>query len=63
MTEHENLWEQVGNKCLEHALAILDNETALDIDKTKAVSGLVSTAVLIDLLNLRWAEQNRCATI
>ena len=59
--KNESLWEQVGNKCLECALTLLDEETAPDINKTRAVENLVATAVSIDLLNLRWAKQTRYA--
>lgn len=48
--KNESLWKQVGNKCLERALALLDEETALDANKTRTVESLVAVAVLIDLL-------------
>lgn len=57
--EQVNLLEKVGNKCLEQALMLLNEKTALNADKIKAVSDLVGIAISIDALNLRWAEQNR----
>lgn len=59
--ERVNLWEQTGNKCLECALELLNSKTALDMDKARTVGKLVETAISIDTLNLRWAEQNRYA--
>lgn len=57
--EQESLWEQVGNRCLERALALLNEETALDMNNIRAAKELVKIAVSIDLLNLRWTEQSR----
>ncbi len=56
-----NLWKKVGNKCLERALELLDEETALDDDKTGAIDKLTGIAISIDILNLRREEQNRYA--
>ena len=58
--EKENLWEKVGNKCLKQAEKLLDSETAPTAATVGAVKGLVETAISIDMLNLHWAEQNRC---
>lgn len=54
-----SLWEQVGNKCLSSALAMLESETAPTAVTVETVRGLVEAAIAIDTLNLRWAEQNR----
>lgn len=57
--EQANLWEKVGNKCLEHALELLDAGTILDDDKTRAVGKLVEIAISIDMLNLHWEEHKQ----
>ncbi len=54
--EQVNLWEKVGNKCLERALELLGEETVLDDDKTEAIDKLTGIAISIDMLNLRWEE-------
>lgn len=60
--ENNNLWEQVGNECLGKALNLLKSETAPTAATAETVGRLVETAIAIDALNLRWAEQNRsCA--
>ena len=54
--EQVNLWEKVGNKCLERALELLGEETVLDDDKARAIDKLTGIAISIDMLNLRWEE-------
>lgn len=54
-----SLWEQVGNKCLSCALILLESETAPTAATVETAKSLVETAIAIDTLNLRWAEQNR----
>lgn len=57
-----NLWEQIGNKCLTCAIHMLENESVLDPATIGAVKLLVETAVSIDNLNLRWTQQTQsCA--
>lgn len=51
-----NLWEQVGNRCLEHALNLLDEKTAPTAATVQTVKGLVDVALSIDMLNLHWAQ-------
>lgn len=55
----ENLWEQVGNKCLSCALTLLETKTTQTEATVEVVKALVETAVLIDTLNLRWEQQSR----
>ena len=57
--EVNNLWEQVGNRCLEHALNLLDEKTAPTAATVETVKGLVDVALSIDMLNLHWARQTR----
>lgn len=59
MEEKENLWEKVGNRCLEHALKLLESETAPTIEAAGAIRTLVETAIDIDELNLRQSDQSR----
>lgn len=60
MTEEtNNLWYEVGNKCLEHAKSLLDSETATTAATIEAVTGLVEVAIAIEALNLRWNEKNQ----
>lgn len=54
-----DLWMDVGNKCLEKASALLEDEAAPTAETAGAVRELVKTAIEIDLLNLRWAQQSR----
>lgn len=54
-----DLWAEVGNKCLSKATALIDSETVPTAATVETVKGLVETAISIDLLNLRWAEQSR----
>lgn len=57
--KNKNLWELVGNMCLEKALTILKKENHLDVETTKVVRNLVEVAILIDSLNLQWQAQNQ----
>lgn len=59
MDKERNLWNEVGNKCLRRALELLDSETTPTVATAEVVKSLVETAVSMDLLNLRWAIQNR----
>ncbi len=59
MEEKNNLWVQVGNKCLSHALTLLENETVPTAATVETVRGLVEIAISIDALNLRWEQQTR----
>lgn len=52
-------WEQIGNKCLFHALDLLESDTATTAETAVTVRTLVETAVAIGTLNLRLAEQSR----
>lgn len=54
-----NLWEQIGNLCLDKALRALQNPTTPTAATVEAVKGLVKVAIAIDTINLRWAAQNR----
>lgn len=54
-----NLWEQIGNKCLTCAIHMLENEPIPTIATGEAVKLLVETAVSVNNLNLRWAQQTR----
>ena len=58
--KQNNLWEEVGNRSLMCALELLEKDTATTAATVEAVQNLVHIAVEIDLLNLRWVEQNRC---
>lgn len=55
----ENLFDGIGNLCLKKAKELLDAETAPTAATAETVHVLVHTAIEIDMLNLRWAEQNR----
>lgn len=59
MAEERNLWTEVGNKCLRCASELLDSETTPTAATAEVVKSLVETAISMDLLNLRWAIQNR----
>lgn len=59
MDKERNLWNEVGNKCLRRASELLDSETTPTAATAEVVKSLVETAVSMDLLNLRWAIQNR----
>lgn len=57
-----DLWESVGNGCLKKADSLLEKETIPTATTVEMVSNLVSIAIAIDSLNLRWTEQTRsCA--
>lgn len=55
----ENLWEAIGNKCLQKANEMLNDKTAPVAGTIEAVKELVGIAISIDMLTLRWAEQTR----
>ena len=55
--EQNNLWEQVGNRCLELARQELNKETAPAAATVETVERLVGIAISIDDLNLRWEVQ------
>lgn len=57
--EQNNLWEQVGNRCLELAKAELKKETATTGTTVETVERLVRIAISIDKLNLQWAAQTQ----
>lgn len=59
MDSSNNLWEQVGNKCLRQALVLLESETTPTEATVRVVRELTETAIAIDSLNLRWQEQNQ----
>ena len=58
----DNLWEKIGNECLNKANKILQERTALDTEDARTVRELVDIAIAIDVLNLRWAEQKHYGT-
>lgn len=59
-----NLWEQIGNKCLICAIHMLENEPTPTMATSEIVKLLVETAVSVDNLNLRWAQQTQsCAAV
>ena len=58
-TKSINLWEAVGNGCLQQALQLLDTKEIPTAETVGMIEGLVQIAIAIDGLNLRWAEQNR----
>ena len=55
----KNLWEEIGNTCLNRATNLLKLETVPSAETAETVKNLVETAIAIDMLNLHWAEQNR----
>ena len=57
--ENNNLWEKIGNACLERAQALLESETVSTAATAETVKTLVDVAISIDLLNLRRKEQSR----
>lgn len=64
MDKQKDLWIEVGNKCLRRASELLDSETTPTAATAEVVKSLVETAISMDLLNLRWAIQNRsCAAV
>ena len=54
-----DLWENVGNQCLQLASAKLENMDQLTDENVGLVQKLVSIAITIDQLNLQWAAQTR----
>lgn len=59
MGEKINLWEDVGNKCLERAKELLNDKKSLTEENSKIIYNLVSSAMAIDSLNLQWEMRNR----
>lgn len=60
----ENLWEQVGNLCLQNALALLKKGTTPTAATVEMVKDLTTIAIAIDDLNRRWEQQNQsCAAV
>ena len=53
-----NLWEQVGNGCLQKADLLLKKEDFPNVETVEMICRLVSTAIEIDTLNLRWEGWN-----
>lgn len=54
MAEAINLWEKIGNGCLDKALKLLEKDTTPTATTVGMVRELVETAISIDLLNLCW---------
>lgn len=52
-------WEEIGNRCLELAMSKLNEETVPTMAVVETVEHLVSIAIEIDKVNLRWAYQSR----
>lgn len=59
MDKQDNLWEQVGNKCLQQAVKLLESETTPTEATIRVVRELTKIAIAIDSLNLRWQEQSQ----
>jgi len=59
MSNGINLWNEVGNKCLQRASELLDDKTAPAAATAVTVRVLVETAISMDVLNLHWAQQTR----
>ena len=59
MKNHSNLWEELGNLCLELAKKELDQGISPTTGSLETVERLVRVAIAIDELNLRWAAQTR----
>ena len=55
----EDLWSSVANGCLILAGSMLEKETAPTMAVVETVERLVSIAIEIDKVNLRWAYQSR----
>ena len=49
-----NLWEQVGNGCLQKADLLLKKDIIPTVETVEMICRLVSAAIEIDTLNLRW---------
>ena len=59
-----NLWEQVGNSCLQNALALLKKETTPTATTVEMVKNLTAIAIAIDELNRRWEQGSEsCAAV
>ena len=55
------LLDNIGNQCLKKADEVLSAETVPTADTARTVKDLVETAISVELLNLRLAEQSRFA--
>lgn len=55
----DDLWKQVGNRCLELALELLQNNAVPTGATVETAGKLVAMAVAIDDLSLRWEAQTR----
>ena len=55
----DDLWAQVGNKCLELAKIELNKKTTPTVETVEVVEHLVGIAISIDNLNLHWVQQTR----
>ena len=60
MENYSNLWEELGNLCLELAKKELGQGISPTAGSLETVERLVRVAIAIDELNLRWAAQTRC---
>lgn len=56
----DDLWQKVGTKCLNQAIAVLDHTVTPTEEMANLVQKLVSVAIAIDQLNLQWAARTRC---
>lgn len=58
----DNLWSDVGNRCLTLAKAALNSEAVPTAETVETAQRLVDMAVAIDTLNLQWELQSQsCA--
>jgi len=51
-----DLWAAVGNGCLKKAEALINEEATMTAATVEIIEKLVSIAISIDMLNLRWEE-------
>lgn len=59
MRQESKRAEVLRNLCLEKACNLLEKEVAPTAATIEAALGLARIAVELDMLSLRWAEQNR----
>ena len=57
--ENTDLWSSVEKQCLEHAIKILEKETAPTEKEIEAVKGYIAVAKEIELIKLHWAGISR----
>lgn len=57
----ENLWVQVANGCLRHAIGIVSQEKLSNAD-VEHIYKLTKTAIEMDKLNLQWEQQNQSSS-